>query len=248
MPAPMQPSTSTSSEGASALERAKQLVEQGDLGTALAGLSAHPDPLEVAKAHAGLAAFLYNTKKDVSGMLDCGRAGIKLSLAAAEQNSKTDEAVAARLEDKAKTLAFNVAANCWPGWDDDGIALTTEHMRTGLALAEQSLELVRKLRLGDQRQGTAHWLVGALHLALGHNGLAAMEFDCAKAAFDAAHQPIESRMVSGYRAIGDQRDGAKRDDAVREFARIVAALESENSDKARFFARQLRRAERVLKP
>jgi hypothetical protein len=242
----VQPSTTTSSENPAPIDRAKQLVEQGDLPAALASLSAIPAPADMAKAHAELAAFLYKARKDVSGMLDCGRAGIARLLAAADQISTTDQVAAAQLEDRAKTLAFNVAANCWPGWDDDGIALTTEHIQAGLALAEQSLELVRKLRLGEHREGTSYWLVGALHLALGQNGLAAPVFDRAKAAFDAAHRPIESLMVSGYRAVADQRDDAKHNRAVREFATILSALESENSDKAKFFARQLRTAERVL--
>jgi hypothetical protein len=234
-----QPSAEASSISPWRVEHAKALVERGDLRAALVHLSA-------AAAYAELAAFLYRTKKDVSGMLDCGRAGVEFLLAAAEQKSRAESAVALQLEEKAKSLAFNVAANCWPGWDDEGIELKTEQIQAGLVLAELSQELVKKLRLGDRREGTAHWLVGALHLALGHDDLAAGEFNRAKGAYDAGGQPIESRMVSGYLAIVDEREPAKRDDAVRKLAGIIEALENDDSDAARFFAGQLRTAERVL--
>jgi hypothetical protein len=246
MSEPSQFSTDASSTSPSAVERAKALVERGDLRAGLVRLASHSDPMEAAAAYAELAAFLYRTKKDVSGMLDCGRAGVEFLLAAAEKKSKAERAVAFRLEEKAKSLAFNVAANCWPGWDDEGIELNTEQIQAGLILAELSKELVRKLQPGSRREGTAHWLVGALQLALGPDDLAADEFNRAKDAYDASGKPIESLMVSGYLAIVGERQPAKREDAVRKLAGIIEALENDNSDAAKFFVRQLHTAERVL--
>jgi hypothetical protein len=209
-------------------------------------LASISDPIEAAAAYAGLAAFLYKTRKDVGGMLDCGHAGIECLLAAAERKSRTDSALALQLETKAKSLAYNVAANCWPGWDDEGIELKTEQIQAGLALAEQSRELVAKLQLGDRAKGNAHWLVGALQLALGRNGPAAVEFGRARDANDAGGNRVENLMVSGYLAIVDEREPARRDEAVRKLATIIEALENDNSDAGRFFASQLRTAERVL--
>ena len=45
-------------------------------------------------------------------------------------------------------MAYNVAANCWPGWGDEGVVIEAAHIDVGLELAMLSLRLVEELGQG----------------------------------------------------------------------------------------------------
>jgi len=179
-------------------------------------------------------------------MLSCGRAGVELGLAAADRLSAGDLDAAKGLKTAAKRLAYNVAANCWPGWGDEGVEITPEHIEQGLALADQSLKLVQTLELGDHQLGTGYWLVGALQFAAGRDAKADDAFERARQAFDAAGETAESLMARGYRALAAKRNSILHDRAVQDLEEIVAVLAKVGSDDAKFFIDQLHTADRNL--
>jgi hypothetical protein len=92
---------------------AMRLVESGNFPAAISYLEAGEDAVTVSANYIRFAQSLYHERKDVSRMLDAARRGIAYSLDAAARDAP--EAMAATLKENAKTIAFNAAANCWPG-------------------------------------------------------------------------------------------------------------------------------------
>jgi hypothetical protein len=46
------------------------------------------------------------------------------------------------VRESAKTIAFNVGANTWPGWGDEGVEISCDQRKAGLAAAMLSHRLV----------------------------------------------------------------------------------------------------------
>ena len=114
-------------------------------------------------------------------MAAIGKAAVRYHLKRSEL--ARDVAATVKLKTAAKTLAYNVAANCWPGWGDEGVVIEASHIDAGLELAILSLRLVEELALGPHQLGNAHWLVGALQLAAGRLDASLLSFGQARDAF-----------------------------------------------------------------
>jgi hypothetical protein len=144
-------------ESRTPLERAKEFVQRGELNEALKTLASGADRLAIISAHGELANWLYNSRKDPGAMLTCGKAGVRLGFAATDTQHGVDNSRNREIKMAVQILANNIAANCWPGWGDDGIVLTSDHVKEGLALAETSLAIVQALEPGvpsNWRTGT----------------------------------------------------------------------------------------------
>jgi hypothetical protein len=100
-----------------------------------------------------------------------------------------------------KSLMFNAAADCWPGWSVPDEPPDPRLLVTALELAERSVSLVKRLGLGDLREGTGIWLQGALELALGRYTDAAHNFAVAREHYVAAKAPGLVLLTDGYIAI-----------------------------------------------
>jgi len=108
----------------------------------------------------------------------------------------TDDARAALTT--AKRLAYNAAADAWPGWTNPPADIATSTLCEALALAEISAALVDHLALGPSQQGHAAWLTGALHLALGDRPTAVTHFTRAR---NAHTEPDMNLLCDGYIAL-----------------------------------------------
>jgi hypothetical protein len=179
-------------------------------------------------------------------MLALGRAGIDYQLRQAERFAADDAARAVRLRTAAKTLAFNVAANCWPGWGDEGVVIADAQIEEGLRLAKLSLGLVQELALGPRQLGNAFWLVGALDLAANRIDAAVTSFDRARAYSLSNGDRAGVLLADGYRAIALGM-AAVGEGADAELDDVVSQLQQIGSDNAKFFASQLRTAARILR-
>ena len=221
----------------SPVARALQRIEARDFAGAQHCLESENDSERVGEHYAQLTKILYGKNKDVAGMLALGRAGVDYQLRQAERVAADDAALSARLRTAARTLAFNVAANSWPGWGDDGIVIEAADIEAGLQLAKLSLGLVQELALGQHQHGNAFWLVGALDLAANRTEAAVASFDQARACSLSAGEQPEALLADGYRAIAV---GEGLDD-------VIAQLQQDGSKKAKFFADQLRTAARILR-
>jgi hypothetical protein len=124
---------------------ALQLTMAQGLGAGCQFIEAAGNPVIVASAYRAFAQALYRQNKDVQHMIDAGRRGIKFALDHAARIESDDPATAAKLMEIAKTISFNVGANTWPGWGDDGVEISPDQRKAGIEAAMLSLRLVNEL-------------------------------------------------------------------------------------------------------
>jgi hypothetical protein len=226
---------------AQALDR----LEREGPEAAIAWLEAQAhDPLAAAKAFSGLARHAYNERKDVGLMILLARAGIEFALRASLDATERDADLAYDLSGAAKGLNYDLSANTWPGWGDEGITLTPEQQAIGRAAAEKNLELAGILEKGDLPFSRAHWLVGAHLLATGDYEPARGAFREAAGRARAAGAAGEALLSEGYLHLVDmaERDGDGKAEAGLE-ALLVELAQQEDGE---FFVKQLETARRVF--
>jgi tetratricopeptide (TPR) repeat protein len=220
------------------------LIQTGKVIEAISIVEANPNPMEASAAFIELSRQAYREVKDISSMVAIGNAGTQfaLSKAASSENSADAE----KLKKSARILAFNSAANCWPGWGDAGIDIKKDHLQAGLKLAVLCRDLVVELNLGYKERGGAHWLIGALHLAMGQYAEALAGVRRAKEEFQAGGDSDYVLMAEGYAALVLKAQPESRLTGSQELARILLLLGNRDSKDAHFFADQLITADRVL--
>lgn len=99
---------------------------------------------------------------------------------------------------------YNAAADCWPGWSIPSQPSDPRMLVTARELARRSSDIVERLDLGRQRQGTGIWLCGAFDLALGRYEEASRQFAVAHEHYVAADAPGGALLMEGYSAIVQQ--------------------------------------------
>lgn len=217
-----------------------ELARDVDLFAAIERLQAEAEPERAAQLFGQLAKRLYTREKKVARSSAVARAGIQYCL-----SYSGDEAKRSRLRQWAKSLAYNLAANSWPGWGDDGIVITPSDLELGLDAARLNARLSLELSKGSLAESKAHWLLGALLLAQGDREQAAREFATARERARIAEDADDERMNAGYQAlvgilVGEASAGA-------DFGRIVDELSAASaSEDAKFYGRQLHTALQIF--
>jgi hypothetical protein len=89
------------------------LVRTGKVSEAIAIVEAMPNPMDASVAFIELSSQTYRELRDVTSMVALGNAGTQFALLKAA--SCGDSVAAEKLKKYARMLAFNTAANCWPG-------------------------------------------------------------------------------------------------------------------------------------
>ena len=219
-------------------------VQAGKVVEAISIVEAIPNPMEASVAFIELSRQAYREVKDISSMVALANAGTQFALlnAASSENAADAE----KLRKYAKILAFNTAANCWPGWGDIGIDIKEDHLQAGLKLAVLCRDLAVELNLGHKQLGTSHWLIGALDLAMGQYAEALVELQRAREEYQAGGDSDCVLMAEGYTALVLKAQPESRLAGGHELARILLLLRKRDSKDARFFANQLITADRVL--
>jgi hypothetical protein len=228
------------------LKETLEVWAEQDASAAFARLEAGDAAAVVAKRYGELAQHLYNDRKDVAGMILAARAGVHFAFDRARQVAATDEPTATQLRGQAKAIAYNLGANCWPGWKDEGIVITASERAIGLDAARLNLRLAVELKRPAEPLGHAHWLLGAQLLAARQFDRAAAEFVAAANQFSAASKPTEQQMARTYEALTrrlQQPENQSRQNALRD---SLTALQTLATDDAKFFADQIRTAEQAL--
>jgi hypothetical protein len=212
-----------------------RLLDEQDSFAAVQFIVQQGTPPDVMRLFGDVAQWLYSARKDVAGMIAVTRAGIQFGLSEAARSSGHE---ADQLRGSAKALAFNLASNTWPGWQDAGITLTESDRHVGLDAAKLNLRLAIELRRDDLPLCNAHWILGAQQLADGQLEPARAAFARAAEHAQAAGRPEFVQMSRGYAAMTEvlaQPNGAVH----REFDECVAELRQLDTDDSRFFADQL---------
>jgi hypothetical protein len=222
-----------------------QMIRGQRANDAISVIDAHEDSTAAGAALNSTVKKLYRHYHDVTSMITAGEMGLAYCLRKAALES--DDGKTRALKKLGKVIAFNTAANCWPGWGDAGIVVEEAQIKAGIKLANESRDLVMELALGPHEQGTAHWLVGALALAVGR-------FVAARVAFEQAEQVFLTDdatsccalMARGYVALAQKLDPHSRVEGADRLSEILERLRAQGSKDATFFADQLVTANRVL--
>jgi hypothetical protein len=220
--------------------------DEKDSQAAFAQLEAGDLAETVAQRYAALVQHLYNDRKDLPRMIVAARAGIQFALLRAQERNSTDAKNAAQLRGQAKAMAYNLAANCWPGWMEPGITIGATERAIGLDAARINLRLGLELQRPAEPLGHAHWLLGAQLLAADQFEASAAQFAKSAQQFAAAKKPTEEKMALAYKTLAHRVEHAGDAKRQEELKQSLAALESLANDDARFFAEQIRTAEKVF--
>jgi hypothetical protein len=223
--------------------KAFDLLSAGNVSAAVAAITAITDTQAALEALAQLCQRAYRDLKSVPTMtaLAWEAVGFALKCAAASP----DPEPASRYKGRARTIAYNAGANCWPGWGD-AVEIKPADIAEGLKLAERSYELVGELGLGDKAIGTSLWLVGALQMAAGRSSTAIAQLLRAEEAFQAAQLPVPAAMARGYVALAEKARQESHLRGTESLATIVHSLRDMESREAQFFADQLLTADRIF--
>ena len=219
------------------LQQVVELCRTKDTFAAIAHVEAHGEPRDVAKVYAQLVIDLYGQQKDVPNMLRLGGAGVHYCLTEAERAADAD--AAGELRGMAKMMSFNLSANCWPGWEDEGITLTAGQIAQGHDFAKVNLRLANELGRSADKVASAWWLLGAHQLAAKDNAQAIASFDKAASLSTEARQEDGRLMAEGYRGIAMQASAETEAEGTKELTTAIAALRNLNTDDATFYADQL---------
>ena len=225
-------------------DRAFDLLRGQDSYAAIEFLSRQPEPLEAAKAYAGLVNTLYWKEKDLYRVIVMAQAGIQHSLIAAAALETQDAQSAYQLRSIAKGLAYDIGSFTWPGWDEPGITIEPAHLAFGLEAAKVNLRLAQELNKGDLPLSRAHWLLGAHHLAAGDGQAAHHQFAEAVGFARAACAEEETLMCSGYEALITIR--ASPHDSAGQDALAATLAQLAGTEQGKSFAAQLETAQQVF--
>lgn len=224
--------------------KAFDLLAAGNVSAAVAAITAVADTPAAMGALAQLCQRAYRDLKSVPTMTNLAWEAVGFGLKCAA--ASPDPEAASRYKDRARAIAYNAGANCWPGWGD-AVEIKPADITEGLKLAELSYELVGELGLGDKATGTSLWLVGALEMAAGGLTAAIAQFLRAEEAFQAAQLPVPAAMARGYVALAEKALPESHLRGTESLAAILRWLRGMESQEAQFFADQLLTADRMAR-
>lgn len=217
-----------------------------DSTAAFTQLETASPPDVVAQRYGALAQHLYNDRKDVPGMILAARAGIQFNLQQARELDATDKKTADQFRAHAKTIAYNLGANCWPGWMEQGITITVTDRAIGLDAARLNLRLAVELQRPSEPSAHAHWLLGAQLLAAEKFDAAALQFAESALKFAEAKKSTEEKMSLSYEKLVRRIQHADDANCQEALKQSLVALQALDNDDARFFTEQIRTAEKVF--
>ncbi len=150
-----------------------------------------------------------------------------------------DDDAARKLRFAAKRMATNAASFTWIGWEEPGVAISTEQMRQGLAFARYSVRQLHELEPTDAQLAFSYWFLAAHLIADGsYEEALSVLVDARQYNSSDGGNPEYQTMLEGY--IGLTRILAGDNDAGElEFGSAVSTLESRDGEDAAFYAKQL---------
>lgn len=138
-----------------------------DPQVAFTWIESQGQPSEVCDIYDKAVRDLYWLDKGAKNLVIVGTRGLSFCLEQAQRHSHLSQEFVDGFKAQAKTIAYNVAANSWPGWGDDGIVISKAETEVGLEAAKLNLSLAVELKKPADKVAGAYWLLSALELALG---------------------------------------------------------------------------------
>ena len=133
-------------------------------------------------------------------------------------------------------IAYNLAANTWPGWgtSDGSVPVEDHHRRLGLEAARVDVRLAAEVAPTARRRFNSHWILGAHLIADGAYGDAVAAFETGQAIAAEANLDLSVTVAQGWIHLANTLGGTDERDAL---ALVEAKLIEQGGD-GPFFARQ----------
>jgi hypothetical protein len=226
-----------------------EILRGGDSFCALEHLQRQGSPLQIAARYESLVLDLYWKAHDLPATVLIGRAGILHCLGCSVVADAAPESVE-QLRSIAKAIAYNLGSFTWPGWEEPGIAPTSEHLAFGQDCAGLNLRLALELHKPPKALSKAYWLIGA-------HALASRDFNLAESAFHHAQEVFTSTDAdtqamhacnAGYFALARLCKNRLDATANAQLEMITARLAAQPTDEAQAYLAQLLTAHRLFMP
>lgn len=133
-------------------------------------------------------------------------------------------------------IAYNLAANTWPGWGtpDGPVPVRDHHRRLGLEAARLDATLATEVAATAERRFNSHWILGAHLIADGAYADAVAAFEAGRTLAAEADLGQSATMAQGWIHLANTLAGT---DETAALALIEAKLIEQGGD-GPFFARQ----------
>lgn len=220
----------------------KTRLEKNNLD-AIAWINSLGTPSEVCELYDRAVRELYWLDKGSKNLLIIGRAGFDYCLNVASKSVTPD--VIARFKSQAKTIAFDVAANSWPGWGDEGVVIQSNEVRDGYDFARINLDLAIELKKPNDKVAIAHWLVAAMQLALSQYTEARTSAVNAIEYAHLANDKIFESFMVGFKGLIELASGNKSEGA-QNFEDGINKLKAINNENANGYIGQLEVANKIF--
>ena len=131
-------------------------------------------------------------------------------------------------------IAYNLAANTWPGWGDGQVAVRDQHRRVGLEAARLDVRLSADVAPTAQRRVNSQWILGAHLIADGAYADAVAAFETGRTLATEANLEQSATVAQGWIHLANTLAGKDETEAL---AVIEAKLIEQGGD-GPFFATQ----------
>jgi tetratricopeptide (TPR) repeat protein len=224
------------------LEEVKLLFEGSDSYKVIEFVNEQGEPKEVARRYSDLVNDLYWKEKTLSHVVTIARAGIQYSLTKAQEYGNTDSALATEMREAAKIISYNLASYTWPGWDEQGVAITKADLTAGLDAAKVNLRLAKELERELIPLSVAHWALGAQYLALGEYDRAIQAFQSSASKAEEAAARLYVLLARGYTGITMIVEGSRRGEGEDLLDEATEGLNQLGTEDSEYFVQQLKTA------
>jgi hypothetical protein len=200
---------------------------------------------DIAGRFAKLVRDLYWAEKGARGLVIIGQAGITFCLSRAEALRAEQPERSRELLGLAKAIAYDLGANTWRGWGDEGVVIADADRIAGYDAARLNLRLGLDLERPKDKIALAQWLLGAHEMGAGDFEAALTSFRGSAALQREVGDEVSARLSDGYEGItrilaGQSTEGQAQLDAA------LAFLDADSGDAAKFSAQQLRTAQLIF--
>lgn len=131
-------------------------------------------------------------------------------------------------------IAYNLAANTWPGWGDGQVVVRDHHRRLGLEAARLDVRLAAEAAPTAQRRFNSQWILGAHLVADGAYADAVAAFETGRALAVEADLEQSATVAQGWIHLANTLAGKDETEAL---AAIEAKLIAQGGD-GPFYATQ----------
>ncbi len=139
-------------------------------------------------------------KQDLDSYVLAARCVLDAAMALAELNPNDADGY----RSIAMNTSFNVAAACWPGWDDAYAEISSGHRKLALELGALNVTLGRDLDAPPSRRFNGYWILGVHQMADRDHESARISFEAAENCANLMDSEENRQMAKGWIIANNQ--------------------------------------------